>query len=150
MRLWRSSDHGDLSGLGGLRVSGRWHSQGARIVYLSDQPASTLLEIVVHLEVDPEDLPDTFQLMAVDIPDDVRFEAIEMDQLASGWPNNPAQTRGAGDRWLKQTKTALMRVPSALVPFAWNWLFNPAHADAAKARVAEIVPAPFDPRLFKR
>jgi RES domain-containing protein len=148
MRLWRSSDYADLSGRGGLRFSGRWHSQGVRIVYLSDHPAATLLETLVHLEVEPEDVPNPFQLLAVDIPDDVRFDSIPEDQLASGWRNNPALTRDLGDRWLRENRTALLRVPSAIVPFAVNWLLNPGHADAAHARIAEIIHAPFDRRLL--
>ena len=149
MRLWRSSEHADLSGRGGLRFAGRWHSQGARIVYLSDHPAATLLETLVHLEVDPEDIPHTYQLLGVDIPDDVRFETIEADRLARGWQENVALTRSLGDRWLDGQRTALLRVPSAIVPAAVNWLLNPAHADSARARIAEIVRAPFDPRLLK-
>jgi RES domain-containing protein len=144
MRLWRISDHAELSGEGGLRTSGRWHSEGNRIAYLSDHPASALVEILVHLEVDPEDLPDTYQLLTVDVPDDVRFEAIEENQLVPGW-RDEMHTRGLGDRWLRENRTALLRVPSAIVPFAVNWLLN---ADSAHARVAEIVRAPFDRRLF--
>jgi RES domain-containing protein len=149
MRLWRSSEHADLSGRGGLRFSGRWHSHGARIVYLSDHPASTLLEILVHLEVDPEDVPDTYQLLAVDIPDDVRFASIEEDQLATGWRSDATLTRSLGDQWLRESQTALMRVPSAIVPASVNWLLNPAHADSANAHIAEIIRAPFDPRLLR-
>jgi RES domain-containing protein len=148
MRLWRSSDHADLSGRGGLRFSGRWHSQGARIVYLSDHPAMTLLETLVHLEVEPEDVPDTFQLLAVDIPDNVHFDSIAEHQLAAGWRDNQVLTQDLGDRWLRENRTALLRVPSAIVPFATNWLLNPAHADAAHAHIAEIVQAPFDRRLL--
>lgn len=149
MRLWRSSDHTDLSGRGGLRITGRWHSGGARVVYLSDHPASTLLETLVHLEVDPEDVPDTFQLLAVELPDTVGFETIEEVQLAVGWREDQTITRDLGDRWLRENRTALLRVPSAIVPAAVNWLLNPAHADSAKARITEIIRAPFDPRLFK-
>jgi RES domain-containing protein len=148
MRLWRSSTHADLSGRGGLRFSGRWHSQGARIVYLSDHPAATLLETLVHLEVDPEDVPDTFQLLAIDIPDDVRFDSIAEDQLASAWRDNQVLTRALGDRWLRTGDTALLPVPSAIVPFAMNWLLNPAHADAAYARIADIARVPLDRRLL--
>ena len=149
MRLWRNSGHADLSGRGGLHFSGRWHSQGTRIVYLSDHPASTLVEILVHLEIDPEDLPDTCKLLAVDIPDDVRFELIEEDQLVPGWRDDEAVTSDLGDRWLQENCSALMRVPSAIVPFAWNWLLNPAHADSVNARIAEVIRAPFDRRLFR-
>lgn len=150
MRLWRISDHADLSGRGGLRFSGRWHSRGARIAYLSDHPASTLIEVLVHLEVDPEDMPAGFQLLAVDIPDDVAFASIGADDLAPGWQADEGLTRGLGDRWLRDRQTALLRVPSAIVPFATNWLLNPAHADSAKVRIGEAFRAPFDRRLLRR
>jgi RES domain-containing protein len=150
MRIWRSSAHSDLSGEGGLYASGRWHTQGRRIVYLSDHPASVLAEVLVHLEVDAEDLPDTYQLLGVDVADDVSFETIELTQLAATWRDNHAVTRHSGDQWLSGGRTALLRVPSAIVPFAWNWLLNPAHQDAAQARITEIIQAPFDPRLLTR
>jgi RES domain-containing protein len=149
MRLWRISAHADLSGRGGLIAAGRWHSRGHRIVYLSDHPASTLLETLVHLEIDPEDIPDAYQLLAVDIPDNIRFESIAEDRLAAGWRENVGLTRSLGDQWMHEDRTALIRVPSAIVPRASNWLLNPAHVDGVKARVVEIIRSPFDPRLFK-
>ena len=148
MRLWRISAHADLSGLGGLQVSGRWHSRGNRIVYLADHPASALLEALVHLEVDPEDLPDSYQLLAVDIPDRVTFQSVGLEELAAGWRDRPESTREIGDRWLRERHAALLRVPSAIVPFASNWLANPAHADAAMARIENVFRVPFDARLF--
>ena len=57
MRLWRISNHASLTGEGGLYASGRWHTRGQRVVYLADHPASALLEVMVHLEIDAEDLP---------------------------------------------------------------------------------------------
>ena len=47
--LWRVSDFVDLIGEGGLRASGRWHTEGRLIVYLADCPASALLERIVHM-----------------------------------------------------------------------------------------------------
>jgi RES domain-containing protein len=150
MRLWRISTNANLAGDGGLLAAGRWHSRGSRIVYLADHPASTLLEALVHLEIDPDNLPDSYQLLAVDFPDDIAFESIEGKVLTPGWRDDANLTRDLGDRWLRQNRTALLRVPSAIVPLAWNWLLNPAHADRANARsIAQIIRAPFDPRLFK-
>jgi RES domain-containing protein len=149
MRLWRISDHADLSGEGGLLASGRWHTRGNPVVYLADHPASALVEVLVHLEVDSEDVPQSYQLMAVDLPDDVAFRAIEPHQFAANWHNQLELTRELGDRWLRENQTALLRVPSAIVPFAMNWLLNGGHADAAKARIAEVIRAPFDRRLFE-
>ena len=71
MRLWRISNHADLSGEGGRVVGGRWHSRGRPVVYLAEHPALALVENIVHLEIDPDDLPDTYQLIEVDLPDDV-------------------------------------------------------------------------------
>jgi len=70
VRLWRISNYSDLSGPGGLKASGRWHEKGRHVVYTSDHPASALLEAMVHLEIDFEDLPDTYQLLEIDVPDD--------------------------------------------------------------------------------
>ena len=71
MRLWRTSNHASLSGDGGLYASGRWHLRGRRVVYLADHPASALVEIMVHLEIDAEDLPTHYQLLGVEVPNDV-------------------------------------------------------------------------------
>jgi RES domain-containing protein len=147
MRLWRISDFADLSGEGGLLASGRWHSKGHRIVYLSDHPASALVEVLVHLEIDAEDVPASYQLLAVDFSDDLTFETVDEDGLAPDWGTNLNATRQLGDQWLNAGRTALLRVPSVIVPFAFNWLMNPGHADAAKAVIAKTIRAPFDLRL---
>src|SRR5882757_3150182 len=107
MRLWRISNFANLSGEGGLLASGRWHSRGRRIVYLSDHPASALLEVLVHLEVDVDDLPVSYQLLAVDFPGEAS-ETVSMGALPPDWRTNIAVTRQVGDRWLNAGATALL------------------------------------------
>jgi RES domain-containing protein len=148
VRLWRISDFADLSGEGGLRGAARWHSLGRRIVYLVDHPASALVEVLVHLEIDVEDLPADYQLLAVDVPDDAVSDTVRIADLPVDWRRNLSVTRARGDRWLAERRTALLRVPSAVTPFTWNWLLNPLHADVDRARIAETVRVPFDLRLF--
>lgn len=149
MRLWRISNHADLSGEGGLIASGRWHTRGSRIVYLTDHPASALIEILVNLEVDVEDFPASYQLLIVEIPDDISIQSLDEESLPSGWRSRATLTREMGDRWLRENRSALLRVPSAIVPSAVNWLLNPAHVDSTKARIAEIIRAPLDSRLLR-
>jgi RES domain-containing protein len=148
MRLWRISNQADLSGDGALRISGRWHSRGSRLVYLADHPAAALLEVLVHLEVDPEDLPGTYQLLAIDLPDDVATLAIVESDLGQDWRDDPELTRSLGDQWLRDKRSALLCIPSAIVPDASNLLLNPTHADATRASIAEVIAAAFDRRLF--
>lgn len=148
MRLWRISDFDNLSGDGGLFESGRWHARGRRIVYLADHPASALLEVIVHLEVDPEDLPDAFQLLTIDAGENTPFDRVEIGELGADWRSMPDETQERGGHWLAAGRTALLRVPSAIVPFAWNWLLNPGHPDIATIRIVDVTRVAFDPRLF--
>jgi RES domain-containing protein len=149
VRLWRISDFVDLSGQGGLLGSARWHSRGQRVVYLADHPASALLEVLVRLEVDSAELPDVIQLLAVDVPDGIASETVQQAELPTGWKQDFSVTRAAGDRWLIEGRTALLHVPSAIVPTSFNCLLNPAHRDASAIKIEEIIRAPFDARLLK-
>lgn len=148
MRLWRISSHASLSGEGGLYASGRWHSRGRRIVYLADHPASALLEVLVHLEVDTEDLPTHYQLLDVDVPDGIAIARVDDGELPKGWRGDIGLTRARGDAWLSENAVALLRVPSAIVPEGSNYLLNPAHPDVAQISLTSAVRAAFDPRLM--
>jgi RES domain-containing protein len=148
MRLWRISNHTSLSGEGGLHASGRWHSRGRRVVYLADHPASALLEVMVHLEIDAEDLPTHYQLLGVDVPGGAPITALADNDLPDGWRMQIALTRARGDEWLRTGRSALLRVPSAIVPDAANYLLNPAHSEAVRISIASALRAPFDQRLM--
>jgi RES domain-containing protein len=147
MRLWRISRFADLAGDGGLHASGRWHGRGRRVVYLAEHPASALLELLVHLEIDVEDFPTHFQLLEIGAPDDVAVTAVDEASLPPDWREQPLITRARGDEWLRAGTTALSRVPSAIVPATSNYLLNPAHADATRLSIASVARTPLDQRL---
>jgi RES domain-containing protein len=146
MEVWRISNYVDLSGSGGVRAGGRWHSRGKRIVYLADHPAGAVLEMLVHMDRDL--LPATYRLLRVIVPETVTAEIVGAEALPADWREHPAVTRQIGDRWLDGSSSALLQVPSVIVPRARNFLLNPAHPDAAKIAVGEVIHAPFDPRLL--
>lgn len=148
MRLWRISNYADLTGAGGLISSARWHSRGRKIVYLADHPASALLEMLVHLEIDTDDIPSTYQLLAVEAPDHSAVETVNADGLSLDWQYNDRATRSVGDAWLHDRRTPLLRVPSAIIPRSFNWLLNPEHPDASSVKIVEVIKAPFDRRLL--
>jgi len=146
MRLWRISNHASLSGDGGLYASGSWHTRGRRVVYLAGHPASALLEVMVHLEIDAEDLPSHYQLLGVEVPGDLPIDAT--GDLPDDWREQTVLTRARGDAWVGSATSALLRVPSAIVPEGANYLLNPAHPDAARISIATALRAAFDPRLI--
>jgi RES domain-containing protein len=137
MIAWRlcRRPYATLDGEGARRFGGRWNSPGRPVVYLADHPALAALEVRVHLDLPFDLLPSDYVLMQVDAPDPKSIE--------------PAGTTViAGDTWLTATSSASVRVPSILVPHAWNLLLNPRHQDAARAEIRKIEPFRFDPRLW--
>jgi RES domain-containing protein len=151
MRLWRVSNHADLSGEGGRRVQGRWHERGQPVVYLSEHAALAVLERLVHLGVDPEDLPSHYQLLTVDVPDDVAVENLAEPEVAArvaDWRYAPDETRKLTHAWFRDRRTALLRVPSVIVPDAFNYLLNPRHLETARIAIIARQRVEFDVRLF--
>lgn len=150
MKYWRISNHADLSGRGGLRAAGRWHSAGQPIVYLAEHPASALLEVLVHLDIgDVSALPTGYQLLEVMTAVKVSALGLPARALDVTWRDDPGVSRAIGDAWLASGKSALLRVPSALVPNVANYLLNPLHADASRLSIKSVARYPFDNRLFK-
>lgn len=145
MRLWRISNFADLSGEGGRRCSAPWHSKGRSIVYLATSPASALLEAIVHLELDSiQDLPDCYQLLEVNIPKSVSRKTAAVPE---SWNKNIQITQKLGDDWLRRKVTALLKVPSALVPMTDNFLLNPMHPDSQHIDIVSAQTYPFEDRL---
>lgn len=151
--LWRISNHCDLSGLGGERSDGRWHTaaRGKRIVYLTEHPALALTETLVNLKGDPRRFPEKYQLLELSIENRL-IEQVPIADL-HGAPLDPStaieSTRRFGDDWLAAQSSVLLKVPSIPCPFSWNFLFNPLHPDAAAATKIESCKwIEYDKRLF--
>ncbi|MDO8412929.1 MAG: RES family NAD+ phosphorylase [Gallionellaceae bacterium] len=150
MIVWRISNYLDLSGQGGLRASARWHNAGVSVVYTASSPASALLEVLVHLELDDVDhLPDSYQLLRIAVPDSLPIAEVEEENIDPDWRKFLDMTRAIGDKWLRESNSALLAVPSAIVPHTKNYLINPAHRDTKKIKINSHGSFPFDFRLFQ-
>lgn len=143
MRLWRISEFADLSGDGGLYHAGRWNEVGTAVVYCSDHPSTTLLEILLH--TDREDVAPTYQLLEIDAPDSLN---IYQPELPSDWVGRYSKTQMIGSNFLLDLEYPLMRIPSIVMPQAANFLINPTHPDATQFRIVQTWRYPFDSRLL--
>jgi RES domain-containing protein len=148
MNLWRISKYHDLLGEGGMKASARWHTRGSRIVYLADSPAGALLEILVHLEIDKEDIPEPYSLLRIAAPEDVAVESLT-PPAGEGWKQDEDLTRRMGDSWLNTGESALARVPGAIISESWNYLLNPEHPLAERVKIESIIQERYDRRLFR-
>ncbi|WP_077001114.1 RES family NAD+ phosphorylase [Variovorax sp. KK3] len=155
MRIWRIAADtreytaDDLSGKGAESTGGRWNLEGSPVVYCAGSVALACLETVVHLDL--AGLPLNRFLVAVDVPDKV-WAAREQwlpDTLPVGWSAIPEGkvSVDAGERWLSARSSALLLVPSVLVPEEFNVLVNPRHPDARQLAATKLRPWLFDQRL---
>jgi len=144
--LWRLSNHADLSGLGGLQRSGRWHNAKRPVVYLAEHPALALLESMVHFEFSSIELmPSTYKMLEVDIESESIMDA-DLQGQGQGLDDQKL-TQRIGDQWLASGESLLLRVPSVLVP-GFNYLLNPLHFEISRCSIKQIIEHPLDARLL--
>lgn len=148
MILWRISNYPDLSGLGGLKAAARWHNRGAPIVYLAENPALAMLEVLVNMDLTPDEVPDNYQLLEVQYLPNKGVSQLHNEALTQHWQDDIELTRAIGDEWLVSTSSVLMRVPSVVVPKSYNYLFNPKHPLSKDNTVISVTRHPFDRRLM--
>jgi RES domain-containing protein len=141
--------HSTLEGLGAaLSSGGRWNSLHTRMVYTAGSRALAILEIAVHLDLS-EDLPDDRYMAEIFIPDDVPVQTLDAVDLPIGWDAKPPQllTQLLGDKFVRESLAAVLKVPSAIVPEEHNYLINPLHPDASFVKVVSLSPLLLDGRL---
>jgi len=128
----------DLTGEGARRYGGRWNQPGRPMVYAASSAALAVLEVRVHLDLPPDLLPDDYVLLTIDM----------RDLVAEGVTALPADPAAFGDAWLRDQRSALLQVPSLIVPESLNLLLNPAHPAAARASIVATRRFVFDRRLW--
>jgi len=131
-RVWRIVPRARLTdaftGADAARRGARWNARGERVVYASSHLSLALLELLVH--VDLERLHTAHVALPIDIPSDVATHVLDAAELPDDWqrPQNQACAH-AGSAWIAAGKTAILDVPSAVIPFERNVALNPAHPD---------------------
>lgn len=140
-RLTRAP-YATLDGKGALTRSGRWHTKGNPIVYASSSRALALLEYLVNLA--PHQLPPDLVFLTIDIPDDLILPLHPPNCWNS---HNSPTARQAGDAWLTEASSAVLSVPSVVIPEESNLLINPTHPQAARINLTATASYHTDPRL---
>ena len=138
-----------LSGAGAKITGGRWNSPGRAVLYCSSSIALAALETIVHLSQGA--LPLDRLLVRVTIPDKL-WQARETLTLAAApvaWDARPAgpASKRYGDEWLDQSRSAVLEIPSIVVPEEYNVLLNPNHARASGLTATVMRPWRYDLRL---
>ena len=142
----RHSTHA-FDGEGAKLAGGRWNSPGQRVVYLSEHLSLAALELFVHLGDDAARLEWVY--FVVEMSPALTIQTLR--RKPKNWRAEPptAASMRIGDAWLAAGESALLQVPSAIIPAESNFLLNPTHSSSSKLRIAPPRPFHFDPRMWK-
>ena len=135
-----------FSGEGARIFEGRWNSAGVRMVYCSENLALAALEILVHTR--PVRMRDKFRAFRVTF-DDALMTIVDLKKLPKGWNAQPPGpvSKQIGDGWIKSERSAVLALPSVLVPLERTFLLNPKHGDFSKIKITSAGEFVLDPRL---
>jgi RES domain-containing protein len=138
-----------LTGIGASMVDGyRWNSLISKIVYTAESRALATLEVSVHLDLS-EDLPNDRYFIEIEIPEDITIQEVKWEDLPNNWDSKPPSltTQTIGDDFILYNESAILKVPSSIIPQEFNYLINPNHMDASRIKVLSKTKMKFDSRL---
>jgi len=125
----------------------RWNSKDVQVIYTAQSRALACLENVVHRNSRGQQ--ENFRTIIVEIPDNLKITIINTSDLIGDWKSfaNIPFTQGLGNKWVKEASSAILRVPSVIVPEEHNYILNPAHEYFKKIKYIANEPFQFDSRI---
>jgi RES domain-containing protein len=132
---------------GAMLHGGRWNSIGQRVIYAAESYAGAMLEVLVHANLSVP--PKNHRVVRITIPEPVKIESMWPTAL-EGWNSEDLIiSREFGDTWLKEQRTAVLRVPSVITEGREsNILINPLHPQFPLILASEPETVHWDMRLF--
>ena len=140
-----------LSGEGARLGGGRWNYVGISVVYASETLSLAVLERFVHFTRRDMTIGKSLLSIPIEIPDSVTQIKVLLKDLKTGWDSSPPPdfTRDLGTRWVYEGKSAVLRVPSAVIQNEYNFVINPKHPDFSKITAGDARPFSLDDRVWK-
>ena len=132
-------------GEGAKRAGGRWNQKGTAMVYCGATASLCALEVLAHSAMLPTDMI----VVQARVPKSLSMQTVEESDLPPNWssPIPSKKTQDLGTDWVRSRATAVLSVPSVIIPSERNYLLNPAHPDFARIRFSPPRPFRFDRRL---
>lgn len=132
----------------GARLLGaRWYDVGEEVIYASEHYSTALLEKLVYCN---GVLPPNQHFVEVSIPEEVSYEVVTKDSLPDWSHPGYRSARAFGSKWYRESRSAILFVPSVVARMERNVIINARHPDwvAKRVDVGLEEPVYWDQRLF--
>lgn len=137
----------DIKGIGSATFPGRWNKYGTPVLYTGESKEIALLEALVHF---PAGIAPELDLLTIEFPDD-SITILDHSNLPSNWSEYPAPAVLAelGEKWVLDSSTIALKVPSSIISTSSNFILNCQHPEYAKVKILDHSAFYFDQRLIK-
>ena len=145
-RVGKTRYANDLSGEGARLHGGRWNHKLTACIYSSESRSLATLEYTVNTNI--EDIPRSLSITTYEIPDDGILR-VRLADLPGDWREvpAPASTKDFGTRLLKEADYPVIRLPSAVIPYEFNYILNPLHRNSDDFEILDIRDFIYDVRI---
>jgi RES domain-containing protein len=134
-----------FTGEGARLYGGRWNRVGQSVIYTAESRSLALLEMLVQ----DEPLRAHYVLIPAHLPESVSMETLDASVLSRDWRTHAGREtlQTLGGEWLRQSRSCVLGVPSAVMPAELNFLINPMHTDFKRISLGEPETLNTDMRL---
>jgi len=117
------------------------------MVYAAANQSLAMLEMLVQ----DQPLRARYVIIEARIPAGLAINRVRIEHLPSDWREISAREklRAIGTEWVRRRGTAVLAVPSAIVPAESNYLLNPLHRDFKRIKIGKPTTVETDLRLIK-
>lgn len=125
----------------------RWNPNETDMIYTACSRSLACLENVVHRN--QIGLNQAFKVMTIEIPDDISIVSLDARKLPANWTEfqSMPNTQALGSDWINNNKSAVLKVPSAIINAEYNYLLNPLHVDFKSIKLLKSETFIFDRRI---
>lgn len=149
MELYRITREKYASKLESSGRANRWNTEKQYVVYASSSRSLAALELVAHRNAIMEGFG--YKMVVIRVPDQKELmQSLDTKKLVLDWHllENRAITQQHGGEWYLNKKSAILKVPSAIIKEEYNYILNTTHPDFSKIRIAQLEEFIWDKRLL--
>lgn len=130
MEVFRISKDTYAHTLSSSGSANRWNTKGQQVIYTGSSRSLSSLELVVHRNsIQPAS---TYKMMVISIADDdYLVKQIHCTDFPSNWRSLAGYSalQAIGSTWYNSQETLVLKVPSAIIIYEYNYVINTEHPD---------------------
>ncbi len=149
MRLYRISSEKYAQSLGASGRANRWNVSKQYVIYASSSRSLAALELLAHRNAIMEGLK--YKMVVIEFPGQKgTVEIMDEKKLLPNWHllQYRANTQKLGGVWYEQKSSVALKVPSAIIPYEFNFVLNTQHPGFSQVKIERLEDFNWDQRLL--